>query len=106
MCSFSADCPEEFVKTFRAMVHSGHYITMTDTAASCKEACIDRNDCVGFDFAENGWPKCVVHSPGDIMFTPLTYSTVRDNYKRIDSCKDKTSTYSLNLFRRYNTQFN
>ena len=99
---FSADCPVEFVKSVRAMANDGKTIDEPFTLYLCKMLCVRADSCTGFDYDEFG-AKCVLHTD-DIR--PLIFSTTKDNYKRmVDSCKNKISTYSFNLFRRYNIQF-
>ena len=96
MLPLSADCKINFVKTDKVRAGKGIYKGRVARIADCKTACLNEDECVGFD---HDFKKklCWVHTTASR--TPLVKSPTTDNYRREDSCKETSGMYSGNLFR-------
>jgi len=94
LSSFSADCLTEFVKTIHAHAMLGTLKPTVHTVDDCKEACIKKDGCAGFDF-NNTNNACWLHTSATVQ--QLYPSDPVDNYKRTDSCKMKLGMYWWNV---------
>ena len=90
LSSFSADCLTEFVKTIHAHAMRGILKTTVHTVVDCKQACIKKDGCAGFDFNYIN-NACSLHTSATVQ--QLYPSDIEDNYKRTDSCKMKLGMY-------------
>ena len=92
--SFSADCLTEFVKTTHARGISGIMNPTAHTVVDCKQECIKKDGCAGFDF-NNTKNVCFLHT--SVSVQQLYSADDVDNYKRTDSCKMKLGMYWWNV---------
>jgi len=101
LSSLSADCLTQFVKSSRSHAAGANNNPTARNIIDCKNACLNNDGCVGFDF-DNTNNGCWLHTSAIIR--PLQPSTTMDNYKRTEGCK-MSGKYSHSLVRRSNWEW-
>jgi len=71
------------MKTTRANANGAQKDPTARSVADCKQACLNKDGCAGFDF-DHAFNYCWLHTSATIR--PLVYKEMTDNYKLTDSC--------------------